>query len=98
MDMKTRTWRIGIGVLLALTVGLLVLASVSAGAAPAQPSAQAVRAAGPVTIDGVLDDAAWGAAAWNDDFTSSSAGPDNSGDPHRSAVQTRFKVLYDDWA
>lgn len=49
------------------------------------------RAAGPVTIDGKLDDAAWRDAPWTDDFV------DIEGDKKpRPRLRTRAKMLWDD--
>jgi hypothetical protein len=84
-------------------MAIAVLAAAICGVARAEatwpkPSVKAVRAAGPVTIDGALDDGAWAAAPWQGGFTSASAGPENTGAPHLIPVQTRFKVLYDDSA
>lgn len=67
------------------------------GVSHAQSAAQAVRAAEPVTLDGVLDETAWDAAQWQGDFVSASAASENAGEPRPAEVQTRFKVLYDDW-
>lgn len=49
------------------------------------------RAAGPVTIDGRLDDAAWRDAPWTDDFV------DIEGDRQpRPPLRTRVRMLWDD--
>jgi eukaryotic-like serine/threonine-protein kinase len=49
------------------------------------------RATGPVTIDGKLDDAAWKAAPWTDDFV------DIEGDRRiKPRFRTRVKMLWDD--
>jgi len=61
-----------------------------------KPSATAARRAGAVQIDGKLADPAWAAAQWCTNFTSGSRGQDNRGAPRPVAVQTRFKVVYDD--
>jgi hypothetical protein len=49
------------------------------------------RAAGPITIDGKLDDPAWAAAPWSEDFL------DIEGDSKpRPRYRTRMKMLWDD--
>ncbi len=65
--------------------------------APAQPVTQAIRAAEAVTLDGAVDEAAWDAAPWQGGFVSASAAAENAGEPRKAEVQTRFKMLYDDW-
>src|SRR5262245_5882162 len=51
------------------------------------------RAPSPVTIDGKLDDAAWKAAPWSDDFV------DIEGDKQpKPRHRTRMKMLWDDEA
>jgi len=79
-------------------LSLIVALSSGLAAAAELPVAMAVRAAGPVQLDGVLEDPAWESAPWFGDFTSASAGDENAGEPKRAEVQTRFKVLYDDQA
>ncbi len=62
----------------------------------AQPSAKAVRAAGPIRLDGRLDEPAWADARWQTGFVLAN-GPES--EPLKpAAVQTRFKVLFDDHA
>jgi hypothetical protein len=56
-------------------------------------SLAAIRRAGPVAIDGRMDEPAWEAVPWNDQFMQ--AEPDEGAPP---SVQTRFKVLWDDEA
>jgi hypothetical protein len=51
------------------------------------------RAPSPITIDGMLDDAAWAAAPWSDDFV------DIEGDAKpKPRFRTRMKMLWDDEA
>ena len=57
-------------------------------------AAPATRLQGAVTLDGALDEPAWAAAPWQSNFVSASAAAE--GAPKPVAVQTRFKVLYDD--
>ncbi|MHB8994979.1 MAG: carbohydrate-binding family 9-like protein [Armatimonadota bacterium] len=57
-------------------------------------AAPATRLDGAVKLDGVLDEAGWAAAPWQSNFLSASAAAE--GAPKPVAVQTRFKVLYDD--
>ncbi len=48
------------------------------------------RASGPIRVDGLLDDEAWRAAAWTDDFVDiRGAGPEPE-------LRTRVKLLWDD--
>jgi len=61
----------------------------------AASTTQAVPREGDVTIDGVLDEAAWERAPWQTGFRSASAAAENAGEPRPAAVQTRFKVLWD---
>ncbi len=63
-----------------------------------KPTAEAVRLQQELQIDGRLDEPAWAAGQWYGDFTSASTGAENAGAPKPAAVQTRFKVLYDDGA
>jgi hypothetical protein len=62
--------------------------------ASAVPTAPAVRRQGEVKVDGVLDEAGWQAAAWQTGFVSASSAVEGKNPP--AAVQTRFKVLFDD--
>ena len=57
-------------------------------------AAPATRLAGAVKLDGVCDEPAWAAAPWQTGFLSASSAAE--GAPRPVAVQTRFKVLYDD--
>src|SRR5579872_7407974 len=51
----------------------------------------AYRATGPLTIDGKLDEAAWQAAPWSEDFV------DIEGDRQpKPSYRTRVKMLWDD--
>lgn len=61
-----------------------------------KPSAQAVRAESPITMDGVLDDAVWQAGDWQTGFTSAANTEDNRGNPKPADIQTRFKSAFDD--
>jgi hypothetical protein len=76
-------------------LSLLVLSSPLARAAnwPERPTLQAVRAAGPVVIDGDLSDAAWQAAPEFTDFTQHDP---TDGAP--ATLRTSFRVVYDDEA
>ena len=56
--------------------------------------APAVRLQGTIQLDGKLGEPDWAAAAWQSGF--SYAGADAEGDLKPAAVQTRFKVLFDD--
>jgi hypothetical protein len=70
----------------------LALLSGALGVAGAQPTAQAVKATGPINIDGLLDEPPWAGAPWSSDFTVASVAGDE--EPLSvAAVQTRFKVL-----
>ena len=55
--------------------------------------ATAARRTGPITLDGKVDEPAWRAVPWNDDFTQLE--PDEAAP---ASVRTRFKVLWDDEA
>lgn len=58
----------------------------------APPSIDAVPCVGePITIDGVLDERAWGRASYAGGFRERVPHPD-----HRPPVETRFRVLFDD--
>jgi hypothetical protein len=84
--------------LIALGLASGVVATVAAQKAPpsdAPPPKGYVcyRAASPITIDGKLDDAAWAAAPWSDDFV------DIEGDAKpKPRFRTRMKMLWDDEA
>lgn len=67
-------------------------------AALAAPTMKATVREGEVKLDGVLDDAAWAKAPWQTNFLSASSAVENAGNPKPVAVQTRFKVLYDQGA
>lgn len=69
-----------------LLTGLPVLAARELRATPRE---------GDIAIDGDLGEAAWAQAEWQSDFVSASAAAAAAGEPQRVAVQTRFKVLYD---
>src|SRR4051794_20783479 len=57
------------------------------------PGYVCTRAAGPVTLDGKADEAAWAAAAWTDDFA------DIEGDRRpKPRFRTRAKMVWDDEA
>lgn len=66
----------------------LVLTTTAFAAAPA------TRLQGVLKLDGALDEPGWTAAPWQSNFLSASAAAE--GAPKPVAVQTRFKVLYDD--
>ena len=68
-------------------------APAGADASPAGARARAVRRAGPVTIDGRLDDAAWRDAPRHDGFTQRF--PQEGA---KASFETSFSVLYDDSA
>jgi hypothetical protein len=69
------------------TLLLLALAATAPADVPRYAAAPATQ---PVTIDGKLDDPAWSAAAWTDDFV------DILGrDRPRPALRTRAKLLWD---
>jgi hypothetical protein len=75
---------------------LTLLASVAAlGQTPAPlphpPGYVCVRASGAVTVDGRLDDPAWAAAPWTEDF-----GDMASGARPEATLRTRMKMLWDD--
>ncbi len=75
----------------------LVLVMVAGGVARGAPGgrgpqARAVRAASPITVDGRLDEPAWGRAAWATDFQIANTGSGGG----RAAVQTRFKAVWTD--
>ncbi len=75
---------------LALGMGLGTGIPVAAGV-PAPLSYQCLKTAGPIRIDGKLDDAAWRAAPWTSDFV------DIEGDSKpRPWFRTRVKMLWDD--
>jgi hypothetical protein len=57
-------------------------------------TARAVRAGETITVDGVLDEAAWKRADWNSGFTRIEPALDQP----QAAPQTRFKVVYTDAA
>ncbi|MBI2301101.1 MAG: hypothetical protein HYU66_19490, partial [Armatimonadetes bacterium] len=60
----------------------------------APPTATAARCTTPPAIDGALGEPAWAAAQWSTGFVLAG----NDVQPGPAAVQTRFKVLYDDQA
>jgi hypothetical protein len=60
---------------------------------PAPKGYVCYRAPSPITIDGKLDDAAWAAAPWSDDF----ADIEGSAKP-KPTYRTRMKMLWDDEA
>jgi hypothetical protein len=75
---------------------LTLLASIAGAAQPPAvlphpPGYVCVRAAEPIAVDGSLDDPAWRAAAWTDDFGDMATGvrPD-------AALRTRVKMLWDE--
>jgi hypothetical protein len=70
-------------------------AGTSASARPARTlrTAQAVRATGPIHVDGKLDEPAWAAAEPTGDFTQSYP---NTGSP--ATQRTEVRILYDDAA
>jgi hypothetical protein len=74
------------------TLRLTALLCLLAWPAPTQPKHyRCPRAASPVRIDGLLDDAAWRNAPWTDDFV------DIQGAGHpRPRFRTRVKMLWDD--
>lgn len=75
-----------------LWLGGLLLAATALHAAP---TVSAVPREGDLKLDGVLDEAAWSKAPWQTNFVSASSAAENAGTPKPVAVQTRFKVLYD---
>lgn len=77
---------------IAILAGALTLTS-RALAVP--PTATAVRAESAIDLDGVLDEPAWEAGEWCSGFVVANA--EVQADPRpRAAVQTRFKVVFDD--
>ena len=78
--------------LLAIALGILPGAALPAAAdVPAPLAYQCLRAAGPIHIDGKLDDPAWRNAPWTSDFV------DIEGDSKpRPRFRTRVKILWDD--
>src|SRR6266496_2032910 len=71
----------------------LLLILVAATTQPAQPSYSAHYTRDPITIDGKLDDPAWNAAPWTDDFVDlRGRGRDRPAAPQR----TRSKLLWND--
>lgn len=79
-----------------MLICLLVL--LSAGCASAAPTSRAVRVSTPPTLDGKLDDEAWRGAGWNTDFTLLRGRGEEGRRPERAPVQTRFKVVFDEYA
>jgi hypothetical protein len=79
----------------AVALGLALQSSASSSAQPMNDStsvaARAVRADGPLAIDGRDDDAAWRAAPVESDFRQFE--PNNDADP---SLRTEFRVVYDD--
>lgn len=75
----------------ALTGGILLLSTLTAGAQAIEPlHYTCYQAAGKVTVDGKPDEAAWQQAAWSTDFT------DIEGDKQpKPALRTRMKMLWD---
>ncbi|MBM4048514.1 MAG: hypothetical protein FJ279_25720, partial [Planctomycetes bacterium] len=94
------TMRASVSGWLSLVVGVALAGVMACGFAfgAGMRQATAVRAAGQIRVDGALNEKEWELEAWNGDFTSSSAGAENVGDPRRADVQTRFKVLCDEQA
>lgn len=82
-----------------LAVGFLLVATTTAVALPADPPLPhpkgyvCYRAPSPITLDGKLDDKAWAAAPWSDDFVDIE-GATKPKPKHR----TRMKMLWDDTA
>ena len=74
-----------------LPIALLVGMFAFAAAAQERPAFEAVRAASPPVIDGVLDEGAWAGAPEITGFTQRDP---EEGKP--ATQQTRLKVLYDD--
>ncbi len=62
----------------------------------AAPTAIAIRRQGEIQLDGKLEEPAWQQAPWHGDFVSASAAVEGQNPP--AAVQTRFKVLFDEEA
>lgn len=79
---------------LALAVVLLTAFCVSAAPVPPRRPAAAARLAGQLTLDGVLNEAAWQAAPDHTDFEWPLGAASRPVLP--SEVQTHFRVLYDD--
>lgn len=73
---------------------LMMLLLTVAAAALAAPTMPATRLQGQIGLDGVLDEAGWQAAPWQTKFVSANPAVEGANPP--VAVQTRFKVLYDD--
>lgn len=75
----------------ALTGGILLLSTLTAGAQAIEPlHYTCYQVAGKVTVDGKPDEAAWQQAAWSTDFT------DIEGDKQpKPALRTRMKMLWD---
>ena len=78
--------------------GIVLVALLNAAPEPAKPVPHpkgyvCYRAAGPMKIDGILDEAAWSAAEWSDPFV------DIEGDAKpKPRHTTRMKMLWDDEA
>ncbi|MFO0709941.1 MAG: DUF5916 domain-containing protein [Sandaracinus sp.] len=93
----TEAWRVAMAL---LALGAIVASSARVRAQEAEhlpipevpPSIDAVSCAGtPITIDGHLDESAWGRAPYATGFRERIPHPD-----HRPPVETRFRVLFDD--
>jgi hypothetical protein len=87
---KGKTWlRLGMAT---LTIQLAALAAGAGEYVPVyHPDLEIARAAGPISIDGDLDDAGWRGAAKADNFAEH-----NPGDQTRPEVDTQVLIAYDD--
>ena len=77
---------------------LALSAVVSAQPAQSLRTTGAVRTPQPVALDGLLAEPAWATCEWQGQFTIAGNRGDNSRAHQPVSVQTRFKVLYDDYA
>ena len=73
-----------------MLIALLLILATPTSAPTGVPTYRCIATTRPVTIDGKLDDAAWAAAAWTDDFVNI-LGQDHPAPP----LRTRAKLMWD---
>lgn len=78
-----------------LVYGFILLGLALPAVLPAATTCPAVPLQGAITLDGQLNEPGWAAAQWQTNFLSASDAAEAAGAPKPIAVQTRFKVLYD---